>query len=161
MITAYLSLGSNLGDREKNLQVAREYILRNFYDVRFSKVYESEPVELLDQPWFLNQITELRTDWPSETLLEWAQRLEKRMGRQRTIPKGPRTLDIDILLYGKKVQTEQTLILPHPRLFHRRHVLVPLVELVPALRLPPKGISAEEALKKTKDFSQVRTYARS
>ena len=159
MTTAYLSLGSNLGDRDKYLAEARVAIQKAFSAVRFSKVYETEPVDFLDQPWFLNQVSEIQTDLAPESLLEWARLLERRMGRQRDIPQGPRTLDVDILLYDDKVSTDEKLTLPHPRLHLRRHVLVPLAELAPDKRLPPGRETIREALEKVKDFSQVKPHA--
>ncbi len=157
--TAYLSLGSNLGDRDKYLTEACAAIQKAFSGVRFSKVYETEPVDFLDQPWFLNQVAEIQTDLAPESLLEWACVLESRMGRQRDVPQGPRTLDVDILLYDDKVFTDEKLTLPHPRLHLRRHVLVPLAELAPDKRLPQSRETIREALEKVKDFSQVKPHA--
>ena len=157
--TAYLSLGSNLGDRDKYLADARTAIQKAFSGVRFSKVYETEPVDLLDQPWFLNQVAEIQTDLAPESLLEWVRVLESSMGRQRDVPRGPRTLDVDILLYDDKVFTDEKLTLPHPRLHLRRHVLVPLAELAPDKRLPLSRETIREALEKVKDFSQVKPHA--
>jgi 2-amino-4-hydroxy-6-hydroxymethyldihydropteridine diphosphokinase len=157
--TAYLSLGGNQGDRDKYLSEARTAIQKAFSGVRFSKVYETEPVDLLDQPWFLNQVAEIQTDLAPESLLEWARVLESGMGRQRNVPRGPRTLDVDILLYDDKVFTDEKLTLPHPRLHLRRHVLVPLAELAPDKRLPLSRETIREALEKVKDFSQVKPHA--
>lgn len=141
------------------MEKARQAILESFSDVRFSKVYETEPVDNREQPWFLNQVAELKTDWPPETLLEWARLLEQRMGRQRKVPKGPRTLDVDILLYGDRVMQGENLVLPHPGLTRRRHVLVPLSELAPALKVPGSGCSVAEVLKNVKDLAQVKLHA--
>ena len=88
MATVYLSLGSNLGEREKYLAQARKAIEKSFNLPRFSKIYETEPVDLLDQPWFLNQVAEFQTDLAPESLLEWVRSLEAQVGRQRQIPKG-------------------------------------------------------------------------
>jgi 2-amino-4-hydroxy-6-hydroxymethyldihydropteridine diphosphokinase len=159
MALVYLSLGSNLGNRDKFLEQARESIEKSFSPVRFSKVYETEPVEVPDQPWFLNQVAELRTDLGPETLLEWARVLETRAGRQREIPKGPRTLDVDILLYDDWVLAVEGLVLPHPRLEQRRHVLVPLTELSPEVMLPNSRKTAREALEQVKDSAQVKAHA--
>lgn len=159
MALVYLSLGSNLGDRNNYLKLARQAIERSFANVRFSRVYETEPVDLKDQPWFLNQVAELQTDLPPESLLEWAQALESTHGRQREMPKGPRTLDLDILLYDDWVLEESYLFLPHPRMTQRRHVLVPLAELAPERPIPPGGTTVQEALEQSKDPSQVKPYA--
>ena len=159
MATVYLSLGSNLGDRDGYLEKSRQAIRGSFPNARFSNVYETEPVEYREQPWFLNQVAELITEWPPETLLEWVQRLENRMGRQRKIPKGPRTLDVDILLYGEKTAKGNQLTLPHPGLIRRRHVLVPLLELAADKVLPGFGFTVADALKNVKDDSRVKVHA--
>jgi 2-amino-4-hydroxy-6-hydroxymethyldihydropteridine diphosphokinase len=159
LATAYLCLGGNLGDRDRNLATARTAIEKAFGAVRFSRIYETEPVDYLDQPWFLNQVAEIQTELPPGSLLEWARDLESRMGRQRDIPQGPRTLDVDILLYDDKVSTDAKLTLPHPRLHLRRHVLVPLAELAPDKRLPPGLETVRQVLENVKDFSQVKPHA--
>jgi 2-amino-4-hydroxy-6-hydroxymethyldihydropteridine diphosphokinase len=156
MAVAYLSLGSNLGDRKKNLETARERIRGEFPGARFSPVYETEPVEVVDQPWFLNQAAEVTTGLAPELLLQWAQNLETELGRKREVPKGPRTLDIDILLYDDRVLDGITLTLPHPRLLHRRHVLLPLSDLDPKLKIPPSGIAVQDAIRELRDNASVR-----
>jgi 2-amino-4-hydroxy-6-hydroxymethyldihydropteridine diphosphokinase len=161
MALVYLSLGSNLGNRDHYLEQARKAIEKSFSMVRFSKVYETEPVELTDQPWFLNQVVELRTDLTPETLLEWTRFLETQAGRQRTVPKGPRTLDVDILLYDEWILNVEELVLPHPRLEQRRHVLVPLMELSPEQVLPVTQRTVREALQQIKDLAQVKPHASS
>ncbi|HVZ80847.1 MAG TPA: 2-amino-4-hydroxy-6-hydroxymethyldihydropteridine diphosphokinase [bacterium] len=159
MAIATFSLGSNLGDRSGYLALARDHFIDKFRMVRFSRIYETEPVDLVDQPWFLNQVVEIRTELSPESLLEWARSLEARAGRQRDIPKGPRTLDVDILLYDDLVEEGPDLILPHPRLEMRRHVLVPLRELSPGLVLPGSGRTLEEALERVPDKAKVEPYA--
>lgn len=159
MATVYVSLGSNLGDRENYLAQARKAIEKSFNLPRFSKVYETEPVDLKDQPWFLNQVAEFQTDLAPETLLEWVRALEAQAGRQREIPKGPRTLDVDILLYDDWVLDVEELVLPHPRLEHRRHVLVPLAELAPERCLPVSQKTVSEALEQVHDSSVVKPKA--
>ena len=159
MATVYLSLGSNLGERDQYLAQARQAIERSFGSARFSKVYETEPVDFIDQPWFLNQVAEIQTDLAPETLLEWVRVLEAQAGRQRKTPKGPRTLDVDILLYDDWVLDVEELVLPHPRLEMRRHVLVPLVELTPERVIPVSQHTVQEALDQVKDASQVKPYA--
>lgn len=159
MPLVYLSLGSNLGDREGFLAMAREAVGKELGKVRFSGVYETEPVEFQDQPWFLNQVAEVRTELSPEEVLERIRVIEAAAGRQRGIPKGPRTLDIDILLFGDAVRGDEELTLPHPRLSRRRHVLVPLVELAPDLRLPGSGLTVAEALAQVEDKTTVRIVA--
>ena len=159
MATVYLSLGSNLGERDQYLAQARQAIEMSFGSARFSRVYETEPVDLTEQPWFLNQVAEIQTDLAPETLLEWVRVLEAQAGRQRKVPKGPRTLDVDILLYDDWVLDEEELILPHPRLEMRRHVLLPLADLAPEWVIPVSHRTVQEALEQVKDFSQVKPHA--
>jgi 2-amino-4-hydroxy-6-hydroxymethyldihydropteridine diphosphokinase len=161
MALVYLSLGSNLGNRDQYLEQARKAIEKSFSMIRFSEVYETEPVDITNQPWFLNQVVELRTDLAPETLLEWVRVLETQAGRQRETPKGPRTLDVDILLYDDWILDVEELILPHPRLEQRRHILVPLVELSPEVILPNSRKTAREALQQVKDSAQVKPHASS
>jgi 2-amino-4-hydroxy-6-hydroxymethyldihydropteridine diphosphokinase len=159
MATVYLSLGSNLSEREKYLAQARKAIEKSFNLPRFSKIYETEPVDLLDQPWFLNQVAEFQTDLAPESLLEWVRSLEAQAGRQRQIPRGPRTLDVDILLYDDWVLEVDALVLPHPRLEQRRHVLVPLAELAPERCIPVSQRTVLEALEQVIDKAQVKPHA--
>lgn len=159
MATVYLSLGSNLGDRDKHLAEAREIIRNSFTPARFSHVYETEPVDLKEQPWFLNQVAEVRTELTPGILLEWVRLLEKGMGRQRAVPKGPRTMDVDILLYDDLRLETVDLSLPHPRLHQRRHVLVPLAELAAEVMIPGCRLTVSEALKKVEDRSEVKLHA--
>lgn len=156
---AAFSLGSNIGDRLSYLGMARDLFLDTFRIVRFSRIYETEPVDLIDQPWFLNQVVEINTEWAPETLLEWARSLEARAGRQREVPKGPRTLDVDLLLYADRIQEGPELSLPHPRLEMRRHVLVPLMDLDPQRVLPGSRRTIQEALERVADKAQVKPYA--
>jgi 2-amino-4-hydroxy-6-hydroxymethyldihydropteridine diphosphokinase len=132
MKTVYLSLGSNIGDREANLEAAIERLT----PVRRSSIYETEPVDYLNQRWFLNLVIEIETGLFPMQLLSWTQRIERELGRVRGVPKGPRTLDIDILLYGDAVVRTPKLEIPHPRIAERRFVLAPLAELAPELRHP-------------------------
>jgi 2-amino-4-hydroxy-6-hydroxymethyldihydropteridine diphosphokinase len=144
--TAYLSLGSNLGDRRANLRNAIGKLLNLGRLVAVSSFFETEPVELTDQPWFLNCAVALQTDLSAEDFLSEIMMIEREMGRQRTQPKGPRTVDIDILLFGKAMLTTAQLTLPHPAMHRRRFVLEPLVEIAPDLRHPLLKKSARELL---------------
>lgn len=131
-MNVYLSLGSNLGDREANLRAAIEHLPV----LRVSPIYETEPVDYTDQPWFLNLVAEIETDLSPLELLATTSRIEKELGRVRDIPKGPRTIDIDILLCGDAVVDEPHLQIPHPRMAERRFVLAPLADLAPNLKHP-------------------------
>lgn len=139
MPTAYLSLGSNLGDRAGNLRraIAR---LRGLGEVMaVSNLYETEPVELREQPWFLNAAVALRTELPARHLLHALLAIERDFGRIRALdspPKGPRPLDLDILLYDDDVIDSPGLTVPHPAMHGRRFVLEPLAEIAPDARHP-------------------------
>ena len=137
MKTVYLSLGSNIGDREAHLQAALEQLAsEKLRVVRVSPVYETEPQELTAQRWFLNLVAEAETSLFPVQLLARVGRIERSLGRVRTMPKGPRTIDIDILLYGSSVVRTAKLEIPHPRMAARRFVLAPLADLDAELRHP-------------------------
>ncbi len=144
----YLSVGSNLGDRERNLRDALDLLAGpRLRVVRVSSFYETEPLEVRDQPWFLNAVAEVETDLFPKQLLARIQKVEQQLGRKRTAPKGPRTIDIDILLYGSAVIDAEELQVPHPRLAERRFVLEPLAELAPDLRHPVSHRTVTEMLR--------------
>lgn len=145
--TVYLSLGSNLGDRTANLEAAMERLARLGEVVGRSSFYETEPVEVAGaQPWYLNCVLAVRTGLDPERLLAEILALEQSMGRRRTQPKGPRTIDIDIVLFGElEVQTPE-LTIPHPGLRQRRFVLEPLAEIAPQAVDPASGKTASELL---------------
>lgn len=151
MKTAYLSLGSNLGDREEHLKDAlRRMEAAGIRIARHSSLYETEPQDVRDQPWFLNLAVEIETDLLPLQLLARIQKIEREMGRQRSVPKGPRTIDIDILLYGDSVIARSELEIPHPRMAGRRFVLEPLAEIAPDLRHPVTNQAVRELLAATK-----------
>lgn len=132
----YLSLGSNLGHREANLRAAIERLAALGEVAAVSSFYETEPVELARQPWFLNCAVALWTEKMPKQFLAALQGIEKAMGRQRTQPKGPRVIDLDILLFGNSVVDTAGLTIPHPALHQRRFVLEPLAEIAPEQRHP-------------------------
>ena len=133
---AYLSLGSNLGDRAENLRTAIKR-LEELGEVRaVSSFYETEPVEVAAQPWFLNCAVALDTQKMPRQLLAAVLDIEQKMGRRRLQDKGPRTIDIDILLFGASVVDTKGLTIPHPALHLRRFVLEPMVEIAPEVRHP-------------------------
>jgi 2-amino-4-hydroxy-6-hydroxymethyldihydropteridine diphosphokinase len=147
MKTIYLSIGSNVGDRETHLARARERLAENDVRVlRASGVYETEPRDVPDQSWFLNQVVEAETELFPIQLLSRLQKIERALGRLPTRPKGPRTIDLDILLYGDAIVSVPGLDIPHPRMDDRRFVLEPLAELAPELRHPRTGRTVREML---------------
>jgi 2-amino-4-hydroxy-6-hydroxymethyldihydropteridine diphosphokinase len=157
MKRAYLSLGSNIGDREANLQAA----LDRLGPLRVSPIYETEPVDYKSQPWFLNLVAEIETGLFPRQLLAHTQRIERELGRVRSLPKAPRTLDIDILLLGSVVMHTPELEIPHPRLAERRFVLAPLADIAPDLRHPVTHRSVREMLAGLADTVVVRPWKRS
>jgi 2-amino-4-hydroxy-6-hydroxymethyldihydropteridine diphosphokinase len=159
MTTVYLSLGSNLGDREKNLRAAIAALLSaGARPTRVSSLYETEPVDFAEQPWFLNCVVEAETLLPPLELLRALRALETQLGSKKQFPKGPRLLDIDILVYGDAMIDTPELQVPHPRMTQRRFVLAPLAELAPGLRHPSWQGTAAEMLAKLEDRSQVRQF---
>jgi 2-amino-4-hydroxy-6-hydroxymethyldihydropteridine diphosphokinase len=132
----YLSLGSNLGDRVANLRTALEKLSALGTIAAVSSFYETEPLEVTAQPWFLNCTAELDTEKMPRQLIAGILNLEQSMGRQRKQQKGPRTIDIDILLFGASVIEMASLTVPHPKLHQRRFVLEPLAEIAPEVRHP-------------------------
>jgi 2-amino-4-hydroxy-6-hydroxymethyldihydropteridine diphosphokinase len=129
--TVYLSLGSNLGDREGNLRAAIASLGELGEVKQVSSLYETEPVEFTEQPWFLNCAVELQTELSPRELLNSMLAIEHAMGRERVQPKGPRLIDLDILLFGDSVVNEKSLTIPHPAMHERKFVLEPLAEIAP------------------------------
>ena len=133
---AYVGLGANLGDRERTIRLAAELIGAR----RLSSLRETEPWGYANQPRFLNAVAEVEADLPPRPLLDRLLAVENSLGRRREGPRwGPRTIDLDLLLYGSERLDEPGLTVPHPRLHERLFVLEPLAELDPALEVPGKG----------------------
>lgn len=159
MATAFLSLGSNIGDRAANIARAIDCLRkRGVQVIRQSSLYETEPVDYLDQGWFLNSMVQIETQLRPEELMQTLLGVERSMGRERRIPKGPRLIDIDILLYGNEIVRSPELKIPHPRMTERRFVLVPLAEIAPAVAHPVFKKTIAELLALTPDQSTVRRY---
>src|SRR5258705_566548 len=157
----YVGLGSNLGDRAGYLLLAVRGMLGIGLTVKgLSSIYETEPVDMPDQPPFLNMVAEIRADIPfsPEQVMARLLRVEYSLGRTREVPMGPRTLDLDLLLYGDERRATEFLSLPHPRLHVRRFVLAPLAELAPQLVHPALHKTIGELLESVKDNSAVRRW---
>ena len=156
----YLSLGSNVGDRAQNLKAAIAVLPDAGVSVRrVSAFYETEPVDYLEQAWFLNCVVEGETELPAFELLRRLRAIESRMGSRKLIAKGPRLIDLDILVYGQETIDTPELQVPHPRMTLRRFVLVPLAEIAPGLRHPAWSGTVERILSETPDKSEVRRVA--
>jgi 2-amino-4-hydroxy-6-hydroxymethyldihydropteridine diphosphokinase len=157
MTTAYLSLGSNIGDRAANIGRAVAALpAHGVRVIRQSRLYETEPVEMREQDWFLNGVLEVQTDLQPAELMASLLAIEQSMGRQRLVPKGPRIIDLDILLFDSAILKQPQLEIPHPRLAARRFVLVPFAEIAPNVMHPALGKTIRELLETTPDKSEVR-----
>jgi 2-amino-4-hydroxy-6-hydroxymethyldihydropteridine diphosphokinase len=143
----YLGFGSNVGDREALLRSALDKLQSpQLRLLRLSSLYETEPIGLREQAWFLNLVAEFECDLFPRQLLQRCQRVERDLGRKRTVLNGPRTIDIDVLLFGDVVIKTGDLEIPHPRFRERRFVLAPLAELNPKLQDPVTSQSVAEIL---------------
>jgi 2-amino-4-hydroxy-6-hydroxymethyldihydropteridine diphosphokinase len=157
--TVYLSLGSNVGGREVNLRAAVAALPAVGVRVtQVSAIYETEPVDYLEQEWFLNCVVEGKTEVTPEKLLRSLREIETRMGSKKLVPKGPRLIDMDILLYGQETIDTPELQVPHPRMHLRQFVLAPLVEIAPNVLHPLLKLTAAQMLERTEDQSQVRRF---
>lgn len=159
-MTTYVGLGSNLGDRAGYLLLAVRGILNAGLQVaRLSSVYETEPVDVREQPFFLNMVAELGGALPTpEQLLARLLRIEYALDRRRKRQRGPRTIDLDLLLYGDDKCATEFLVLPHPRLHERRFVLTPLAELAPLLVHPILQRTVSDLLAMCEDTSAVKLW---
>lgn len=159
MARVYLALGSNLGDRLRNLRDAVKQLSPAVRVTRVSSVYDTEPWGMTDQPRFLNIVVEAETALPPAALLKLLKGIECAMGRRDTVRYGPRVVDLDILLYDDWVFKTSVLEIPHPRLAERRFVLVPLSEIAPEMRHPRLKRTMRELLAQLPDPGDVHAFA--
>src|SRR6266478_920242 len=157
--TVYLSLGSNVGDREANLRVAiGELPHAGVAVTRVSSFYETEPVDLWEQPWFLNCAVEVETHFGATMLLRALREIETKMGNKKLVAKGPRLIDMDILLYGLETTDTPDLQVPHSRMHVRRLVLVALAEIAPDVVRRELKKRVKQLLEGPPDNSVVRRF---
>ncbi len=146
MTIAYISVGSNSGDRMRNIERVLN-VLKNFFTIKkISSLYETEPVGVVSKEWFVNGVVKLDTDMKVEQFMAKLKQIENSMGRLRNVYGGPIVIDLDILFFGDKMLDHQDLFIPHFRLHKRRFVLVPLVEVEPELIHPSYGKTVSQLL---------------
>ena len=160
MSLAYISFGSNLGNRLKNIKRGLQLVSRNrsITITKKSSLYETEPVGYENQGWFLNGVIEIETFVLPHKLLSLIKKVERIMGRKRRIRWGPREIDLDILLYNQRCVDTPGLIIPHPRMHERAFVLVPLVEITPRVIHPIFKKNARQLLAKLADSKSVKYF---
>jgi 2-amino-4-hydroxy-6-hydroxymethyldihydropteridine diphosphokinase len=152
----YLSLGSNVGDREAQLRDAQHRLAKLGRLIAVSSFYETEPVEFTQQPWFLNCAVAIETTYTPRQLMVSVLRIEEEMGRRRVQNKGPRSIDIDVLLFADVIMESSELTIPHPAMHHRRFVLEPLAEIAPQALHPVFKKTIRELLDQLPDGQTVR-----
>ncbi len=157
----FLSLGSNLGDKEKNLTLALFSLEKEGVEIlKMSSLYETQPVDFPSQPWFYNKLVEVRTKANPEALLDLVKKIEQKMGRKRGEKKGPRIIDIDIILAEESVIRKKELKIPHPRMEKRNFVLLPFIEISPDTVHPVFNEDMKTLWKKSDDRSIVKQIKR-
>jgi 2-amino-4-hydroxy-6-hydroxymethyldihydropteridine diphosphokinase len=158
-VTAYIGLGSNLGDREANISHALEMLSRDVVIVVVSSLYETEPWGYTAQPRFLNAACGIKTGQPPLSLLGILQRVERVVGRTTTFKNGPRVIDLDILLYGQRIIHSERLVVPQARLAERPFALVPLSEIAASALHPELGVTIKMLAAKAAEHDEVRLFA--
>jgi 2-amino-4-hydroxy-6-hydroxymethyldihydropteridine diphosphokinase len=158
MSTAYIALGANLGNRRATIRSATERLAEIGSVRAVSSIYETDPVGFENQPSYLNAVIEIETSMRPEELLDALLAIERAHGRERTFPNAPRTLDLDLLLYGDERLDTDSLTLPHPRLHERAFVLVPLAEIAPSVIVPGADKSVSELLSDLQPVSGITQF---
>jgi 2-amino-4-hydroxy-6-hydroxymethyldihydropteridine diphosphokinase len=160
--TAFISLGSNIGNRYDYLSKAIEYLTKHpkIQLVNTSSVYETDPVGYEDQDLFLNMVIEIQTEWSPLELLDFCLKVELELGRKREVVWGPRTIDLDILLYNQENIKSEKLIIPHPRMLERNFVMIPLSEIKPDIIIPNIEKPLDAWIKELANKEGVRIWKR-
>jgi 2-amino-4-hydroxy-6-hydroxymethyldihydropteridine diphosphokinase len=160
-VTVTIGIGSNMGDRQVYCEEAVR-LISNFPKTSLlavSSLYETAPLELIDQDWFINCVAAVRTTFSPGELLRACQEVEQSLGRKRSVRFGPRTIDLDILFYGDQIIHETDLTIPHPRAHERRFVLEPLAEIAPEFEHPALRKTASQILQEMRSHQEVRRLA--
>jgi GTP cyclohydrolase-4 len=160
-VTAYLGFGSNMGNRQRNLDKVLELLSQRLQVKRLSSVYDTEPLDNVDQPRFLNLVCQMTTRLAPMELLTMAKGIELKLGRKPGTHNAPRPIDIDILFYGDQVIKTSELVIPHPRLVERAFVLIPLAEIAPGLVHPMNGKTVRELLQGVTETQDVLKWENS
>ena len=158
MVDVYIGIGSNLGNKENNIKKAVKLMKEKCDVLKVSSIYKTEPVGYKNQDWFLNCVVKVKTDLTPQQFLIFSRSIEKKLKRTRKIKNYSRTIDLDILFYGKKIIKNKNLIVPHPRMHKRLFVLVPMSEIAPNLSHPKLKKRMKELLITFKDNHAVEFY---